>query len=298
MDPVGWPLQAKGTAVNDEQARDVPVQSAVAAPLSEPDPQAAPASRTAESVPTSPVPIVVRGWRRIRGEPALLLPLAYLFVSFVGLWANYWFYRGFGLPILEYMQASDYLVAGLRDPAYAVILLGSVLLTLLASAVDIYRRRYPERVSEVTRKWWGRMLLEEHRWMRWEGVGLRPETGIAATVFLGMLWMTFNYVDNKGRYIREGRSGIAVRITLAGDSAPLPGAARLLGSSSAFVFLWWPQARTVEAVPIEGIARLQSLRQRDDAPAAGAAKAAAQAVANPARQEGAAVAPARAAAGR
>ena len=62
-------------------------------------------------------PWVVTVWRRLRREPSLMVTVAYLFVSFIGLWSNYWFYRGFGLPVLEYMQASDYLVAGLRDAA-------------------------------------------------------------------------------------------------------------------------------------------------------------------------------------
>ena len=79
---------------------------------------------------TGTTSLAVRAWRRLRREPSLMFTTAYVFVSFIGLWANYWFYRAFELPILEYMHGSDYLVAGLRDPAYGVILLAAVAVVL------------------------------------------------------------------------------------------------------------------------------------------------------------------------
>lgn len=204
-------------------------------------------------------PWVVQVWRRLRRESSLMVTVAYLFVSFIGLWSNYWFYRGFGLPILEYMQASDYLVAGLRDPVYAFLLLSSLLLVLLVSWPDTFRRRHPERVEAYRRKWWGRLVFSNLRGLGWKGIGLAHETGIVFAVFWGVVWASATYVAGKAQDIREGRAGHAVRVTLAGESASLPQTARLLGSSSAFVFLWWPQQRVAEAVPIEGIGRLQSV---------------------------------------
>lgn len=228
--------------------------------------EAAPAQPAIQAGPApevpGQVPAVIRIWRRMRREPSLMVTVAYLFVSFIGLWANYWFYEGFNLPVLEYMQASDYLVAGLRDPAYALVLLATFVLIVLVSAPDIYRRRHPERVQAWRRKWWARVVFPENKWLRWKGFGLAPETGVTLAVVWGMLWATQFYVDRKGDYIRGGRSGHAVVVTMAGDRSPLPQAARLLGSSSTFVFLWWPHARVAEAVPIESIARLQSLPLR------------------------------------
>jgi hypothetical protein len=208
---------------------------------------------------TSDISWVVAVWRRLRREPSLMVTVAYLFVSFIGLWSNYWFYRRFDLPILEYMQASDYLVAGLRDPVYAFLLLSSLLLVLLVSWPDSFRRRHPERVDAHRRTWWGRLVFSNFRGMGWKGIGLAHETGIVFAVFWGVVWASATYVAGKAQDIHEGRTGHAVRVTLAGESAPLPQTARLLGSSSAFVFLWWPQQRVAEAVPIESIGRLQSV---------------------------------------
>ena len=66
---------------------------------------------------------------------ALLFTTAYLLVSALGLWCSYWFYRGFGVSILDYLQASDFLVAGVRDPVYiGLLLLGTYLALLWVSA--------------------------------------------------------------------------------------------------------------------------------------------------------------------
>lgn len=242
---------------NDEKAMDLPASEpseVVHAPI--PGSQSGPAPLVSNEPENS---LVIRAWRRMRREPSLLVTMAYVFVSFIGLWANYWFYEGFRLPILEYMQASDYLVAGLRDPAYGLVLLVMFALTSVVSAPDLYRRRHPERVEIWRRKWWGKVLFPRSKWLRWKGVGMTPETGATMVVCVFMLSTTLTYVQNKGQLIRAGSSGHVVQVTMAGDRTPQPQMARLLGSSGTFVFLWWPQTRVAEAVPIESIAKLQSL---------------------------------------
>ncbi|WWW35046.1 hypothetical protein V8017_19580 [Stenotrophomonas rhizophila] len=67
------------------------------------------------------------------------------------------------------------------------------------------------------------------------------------------------YSLDKAENIRESGKGSAVTVHLAGDTAALPGTARLLGSSTGFVFLWWPQQQRAEAVPISAIKRMQSV---------------------------------------
>ena len=84
----------------------------------------------------SPIPDVGTGdeswvlnlWRRGCREPALMFSAAYVLVGFLGLWSSAWFYHGFGISIADYLQASDYLVAGLRDPGSVLIFAIGVLL--------------------------------------------------------------------------------------------------------------------------------------------------------------------------
>ncbi|MFC3551128.1 hypothetical protein ACFOLC_08855 [Lysobacter cavernae] len=237
---------------------------------------AAPAGAPAARSPG--IPVVIRIGRRLLREPSLMVTLAYVFVSFIGLWSSYWFYRGFNLPILEYMQAGDYLVAGLRDPVYAILLFTSVAIALLVSWPETHRRDHPERVEEYRRKWWGRLVFSNFRGFRWKGLGMAHETGIVFAVLWGLVAASAAYVDMKAGQIREDRAGARVQVTLTGDAAPQPNAARLLGSSSAFVFLWWPDRKVAEAVPIESIGRLTTVpavhNKVRPTPAAPSAKAA------------------------
>ena len=61
--------------------------------------------------------VVMVALQRIRREPALLFTTAYLLVSLLGLWCSYWFFWGFDLPILEYLQAGSRTPATRKSPA-------------------------------------------------------------------------------------------------------------------------------------------------------------------------------------
>lgn len=208
--------------------------------------------------------VVVRAWRRLRQEPSLMFTVAYVAASCIGLWANYWFYRRFDLPILEYMHASDYLVAGLRDPAYALVMLGAVAIVFVVSWPDSWRRNHPERVARMQAHWWGRLVFPRSKWFRWRGVGLVPETGIVLAALWGTAWATVGYVQQKAEHIQKG-SGQPVQVTMAGEAAPRAGEARLLGTGGAFVFIWWLDEQRAEAIPVESIGRLRFERGPRDA---------------------------------
>lgn len=200
--------------------------------------------------------LAVRLWRKLCREPSLMVTGAYVLVSFFGIWANYWFFRVFDLPILAYMQGSDYLVAGLRDPAYALTIAAMLALTLLLGWPDLWRRSHPERVEALRRRWWWRMVFPDFRWMRWDSVPIRPHTSLTLASLWLALWMTTVYVQLRAERIRDEGAGPIVLVTMHGASAPIPETARLLGTTSAYVFLWWPKTGRADAIPVSSIARL------------------------------------------
>lgn len=242
---------------------DVPASIAITA---DGGPEAAPAEQTPTDWSLLPVThgnedsMVAVIWRLLRQEPALMVSAGYVFVSALGLWSSYFFYFKFQLSILDYLQVSDFLVAGLRDPAYILILLLGALLAVLLGWPETLRRRNPAKVARLRARHWGwRMLFSESPWMNWEFSGLRPLTGMCMGVVCFMAIGAALYALSTAEKIRDGKGGTPVQVVLNGDSAPLPGTAKLLGSSSAFVFLWWPEQRRAEAIPIASIRRLQSM---------------------------------------
>lgn len=215
-------------------------------------------SHAASSPFPGPPSLVLRALGVLRREPILFVTLTYVLISFIGIWANYWFYRRFDLPILEYMQGSDYLVAGLREPAYLGVFVAALVIAWLVTWPERWRRQHPERADALARRWWGRIVLPgKSAWWGWWGMA--PETGLVFGTFWGMIWLLYALVLGKANAIHRGE-GQPLRLTLAGATQPLVGDARLLGTSSAFVFLYWPAGQRAEALPIEAVARIESVR--------------------------------------
>jgi hypothetical protein len=203
--------------------------------------------------------VVMVLWRLLRQEPALIVSAGYVLLSLLGLWSSYFFYLRFELSILDYLQISDFLVAGLRDPAYAAILGGGIALAIVVGWPDTLRRRNPAKVDALRARHWGwRLLFSRSPLTSWDISGVRPLTGLCMAVALFMALGAAIYSLDKAEGIRTEGQGNRVTVHLTGDVAPLQGDARLLGSSSAFVFLWWPQQQRAEAVPISAIKRLQA----------------------------------------
>lgn len=204
--------------------------------------------------------IVRRVWRAFGREPMLLVTCGYLFVSIVGICDSYWFYRRFDVPILEYMHSSDYFVAGLRRPSFALALAGMLLLGGLGLWADRWAMRNPERAEHLRQTtWWAKELLPKRSDWRHYG-GMHPETATALAVLVAIVLMLFVATNSRAGNI-QGGGGHAVRVTLIGASSPMSGDLRLLGTSSAFVFLWRADERRTEVVPIQGIAHIDALRR-------------------------------------
>jgi hypothetical protein len=197
---------------------------------------------------------VARLWRVFHREPMLLVTCSYLFVSIVGLWDSYWFYRRFDLPILEYMQAGDYFVAGLRRPVYLVLLVVTMLFSTLTLWPERWRQRNPERGDRLQARWWGRLLVPKRSdW--WAYFGLHPETMVTLVALFTMGAALFVHSNDRATAIQRGEvNGVAVE--LARSNVPLPGKWSTLGTSSAFVFLWNRDEERALVVPIEGVGSL------------------------------------------
>ena len=237
-----YPAHTHLTATRMNDPASAPVVVPVAIPITATDPS-----------------LVSRALGVLKREPILFVTLTYVLISFIGIWANYWFYRRFDLPILEYMQGSDYLVAGLREPAYLWMFAAALLFAWLVTWPERWRRRHPERAEALRRRWWGRVFLPgKSLWWTWGSMA--PETGLVFGTFWVMIWLLYALVLGKANAIHAG-AGQPLRLTLVGDTQPLAGEARLLGTSSAFVFLYWPDGKRAEAMPIESIARIESLRR-------------------------------------
>lgn len=201
-----------------------------------------------------------RLWAVFRREPVLLVTCSYLFISAYGLWDSYWYYRRFDIPILEFMQSSDYFVSGLRRPEYAILLVWTLVGSWLALLPERWRQRHPGRVQEIERRWWGRILLPR-RGDWWMYMGLHPETMASLTAALTMAIGLYVASTTLAKRLYEG-AGHAISIRMSGHDAAMPGEWRMLGTSSAFLFVWDPEERRAEVLPVDSVESVRLLGWR------------------------------------
>lgn len=201
-----------------------------------------------------PARTALRAWR----QPAQMLSFAYLATSAVGLWSSYWFYQPFGVNILQFMEVTDFLAAGLRDPVYFFIVFGAVVAGWVMMWPERWALRNPERVKRLMRHWWWRWIIAPHWHER-----VRDKIGVIpaeAWLFVGIVWMSvwvlFGYVSGHAKEIIKG-GGRVVKLSAEADVREgMCAAPRLIGTTSLYVFLYCGESRTVEVVPIESVGRL------------------------------------------
>jgi len=214
--------------------------------------------------PATPGPTAVgRLLQLLTREPVLVVSLVYALVSIMGMWSYYWFYDRLGVPILEYLQGADLFVIGLRRPDYLLIVL-AVLAFMWVSVLPMrWAQRNPERAAELTtrHRWMRWLLFVPSREGRWTGGGwISVETQIALMGLLLSLQYLFVWNLTSATKVLEGRAPLpGVRLTLAGADEPLP-QAQLLGTTSAYVLVWWPDDRRVEVFPVANLARIEHLQ--------------------------------------
>lgn len=183
-------------------------------------------------------------------HPSLIVTLAYAITALVGVWGSYWYYSSLGVPILEFLQIGDFFVAGLRDPAYALFAVVALLSSWITNIPYGWRETQPERYARLRGHWWFRMSYVELP--AWTGARrLPPGTGALIGVVWIMLWCVFTYAQSKAQKVREG-GGTPIVL----DATKIASDTRLLGTTSAWVFVWHISRVEAEALPIESISRI------------------------------------------
>jgi len=189
-------------------------------------------------------------------EPTMLLTATYLATSAIGLWASYCFYRPFGIRVLDYMQPADFLVAALHDPMYFLVVLAGAFLSWLGSRIDAFRETRPGRVAAIRdNTWWG--LIVFPRWRdKLSDRGFTAEYVFAAMLLGIAAWLISGYTAVQSQRVLAG-NGTRIVLTYNNHDQPEAKHPILLGTTTAWVFVYWPDERTSEAVPQGQVARIR-----------------------------------------
>ncbi len=228
----------------------------------------------------------------LRENPGLVLSGIYVAASIIGVLYHFLLFRRFGVNVLEFSEASDFLMVVVRDPlTVALALLGIpfyLVYGALTTPLSRWGRRHFATLRSTPEK--RRKLHESMRpwWPLMQGAFI----GIYAILFV-MLYSTW-----RAKQIRAGDFR-KVAVEYKTDSPRPDGSLRdegqgLLGTTARFVFLYDQANRRTEVVPLDAISRLvwDARTRRERAADAAPASPPESAVEAPAKPPAPAVAPA------
>ncbi len=184
-----------------------------------------------------------------------VLSLGYVALTLIGMLYSWAFYYELGVNILTFAEASDFLLAPVRDPLVIALATAPVPLFLL------FRRALRRMASLRGRtEWWVKFVWPTERYYGHENAWFLTLVILYATAF------TMHYADYRADRLRDGHG----RWVTAHYATATPGAASasadslrgiLAGTTSNYVFLYEPAQKTLRIVPVEHLDQL-TLRRR------------------------------------
>jgi len=179
----------------------------------------------------------------------LLLTLAYVALTLVGMTYEWWLFLFFKINILTYAETSDFLLAAVRSPLVILLcLLPLMLVWVLVRADQWARRRW--RGWAAYQAFYDRTIYRD------------PRRKVAMwVVFVVMYALVFTqlYAKREAQAIKRGR-GTEVRVQFTSEAAGALGEAPLdallLGTTGRYLFLYFPAERRTDVVPVDNVARL------------------------------------------
>jgi hypothetical protein len=179
----------------------------------------------------------------VRKHPALALTLVYLAVTVVGRLDDLWYFQFFKINIFNYSAPEDFFLAPMRNPIVVIFLLVPALVILLFAWMRDKRTKSdapatPAAQTSSLTSWWGHPLT-------------RLTIGAAVVVATASALTQVH----ASRRSNEVKSGLGRRISFERtDGVNFGEQPLLLGSTGKFFFLYYPDRRVTEIVPVENTA--------------------------------------------
>jgi hypothetical protein len=173
----------------------------------------------------------------------------YLALTAVGVMYDVFYYAFFRVDILDYAQTGDFLVAALREPLAIIYCVLPVAIVWLAARIRRWARRksawYDAYAARYEKKW-----RIGARWL---------DVMNTAFVLVYALMFVIVYATYEARVVkRVGAKQVRVRL-LSDAGTPLQATGRtatMIGSTSAYLFLYDRAADSTWVVPVSNVAHV------------------------------------------
>ena len=177
----------------------------------------------------------------VRQHPALSLALVYLAVTVVGRLDDLWFFQVFKINIFYYSSPEDFFLAPLKNPIALLFLLVPALVIVVFAWVRDSRAK-----SGAARTRHSRFLDEI-----WYNPAARLALGGLLVVAIAAT-LTQNHATRRSSAVK---AGVGRRVSFErNDGMKFSEQPLLLGSTGKFFFLYYPNRKVTEIVPVENTA--------------------------------------------
>lgn len=187
----------------------------------------------------------------LRNNPGLVFSALYLLLSVIGLLYQFLFFRRFQLNVLEFSDATDFLMVVVRDPL--TVAMASLGLFFYMGYIWVWLRiaRWCYRRWPKLRQG-GDKLIESREKARKMVPGAQVMFIATYAVLFSLLYSVWQ--SNRARAGEFPQ--VTVQLASGAVASPTPFTATLLGTTSRFLFFYRPETKRAEAVPVEAIAQL------------------------------------------
>jgi hypothetical protein len=188
----------------------------------------------------------------LQQNPGLVLTLVYVAASLIGIIFNFLYFRRFGFNVLEFSEASDFLMVVVREPlTVALALLGVPVYLgymMTAAGLSAWMKRTWPRTAGTPEK-------QEKTRRKMQRIVPFMQFGFIGVYALVFVVMYSKYQAN--RIKAADRAKVIVEYNAdAPSTRPAPIGAALIGTTARFVFLYFHETKEAEVVPVDAIARL------------------------------------------
>ena len=181
-------------------------------------------------------------------EKTLFFTAGYLILNLIGITFSGLYFNYFNINILEYSQISDFVVIAFKDPFYILFFLLTVLIVLLFYIWDKW-------LFKVFPKIW--LFFKNRRYFLMARTGSTLLLTYSIVLLFYSLEAAMIYGKFKSKAIKEGR-GVHVKVYLTTGTEPIlqDSLPSLIGTTSAFVFLYDHQKNTTEIIPFNSVRKI------------------------------------------
>jgi hypothetical protein len=188
--------------------------------------------------------------RFLREHPAILLPSLYVYVSAIGVLYTWCLFRHFGINVMDFAEASDFLLAAFKEPMALGLSFFGVMYAVFVLYAVCFLLWFCPRVSSRWRKGFSH-----------PPVPIRAVFAMNVLPFIAYTVFACNLVAcGVTRDIKTGDApGVIVQLESGGDSAIASQseyAVTLIGTTQEFAFCYDRQEEATYILPISRIRRI------------------------------------------